>query len=135
MASIVLFHSAYGLRPAVHTAAERLRHLGHEVLVPDLYDGQVVDTLDEGLRIRDEIGMPELLSRAASASAPWVDRGLVYSGFSLGAFMAGASPWRMRGPGRCCSSMAPRTSPKKPPPTSRCNCISPTPTPLSRTTG
>ncbi|MBB5933498.1 dienelactone hydrolase [Streptomyces zagrosensis] len=37
--TIVLFHSAYGLRPAVHTAAERLRAAGHEVHLPDLYEG------------------------------------------------------------------------------------------------
>lgn len=88
MAQIVLFHSAYGLRPAVHEAAARLRDAGHEVHVPDLYDGRVVDSVDEGMRIREEIGTEELLRRAVAASAPLSDGGVVYAGFSLGGALA-----------------------------------------------
>ncbi|MEU3754059.1 dienelactone hydrolase family protein [Streptomyces olivoreticuli] len=86
--TIVLFHSAYGLRPAVHTAAERLRAAGHEVHVPDLYDGRTADTVEEGMAIKDEIGKEELLKRAITAAAPLSDRGLVYAGFSLGGSIA-----------------------------------------------
>ncbi|MCF2530376.1 dienelactone hydrolase family protein [Yinghuangia soli] len=87
MARIVLFHSAYGLRPAVHEAADRLRAAGHEVEVPDLYDGRVVETVEEGMEIKDEIGTEELLRRAVSAAAP-LGRGVIYSGFSMGASLA-----------------------------------------------
>ncbi|GAA0359546.1 dienelactone hydrolase family protein [Streptomyces blastmyceticus] len=86
--TIVLFHSAYGLRPAVHAAAERLRAAGHEVHVPDLYDGRTADTVEEGMAIKDEIGKEELLKRAITAVAPLSDRGLVYAGFSLGGSIA-----------------------------------------------
>ncbi|MDI2126205.1 dienelactone hydrolase family protein [Yinghuangia seranimata] len=87
MARIVLFHSVYGPRPAVHAAAERLRAAGHEVTVPDLYDGRVVDDIEEGFEIREEIGNEELLRRAVAAVAP-LGRGLVYSGFSMGSSIA-----------------------------------------------
>ncbi|GGX95656.1 dienelactone hydrolase family protein [Streptomyces hiroshimensis] len=86
--TIVLFHSAYGLRPAVHAAAERLRAAGHEVHVPDLYEGRTADTVEDGMAVKDEIGREELLRRAVTAVAPLSDRGLVYAGFSLGGSIA-----------------------------------------------
>lgn len=88
MARILLLHSMYGLRPAVHQAADRLRAAGHEVHVPDLYDGRVVDTPEAGIEIKEEIGRDELLKRAVSAAAPLSQDGLVYAGFSLGAALA-----------------------------------------------
>lgn len=86
--TVVLFHSVHGLRPAVHEAAERLRAEGHEVLVPDLFDGLVTDDLDEGRALRDELGWDELLRRAVAFVAPHSAAGLVYAGFSLGAGVA-----------------------------------------------
>jgi dienelactone hydrolase len=86
--TIVLFHSAYGPRPAVHAAADRLRAAGHEVVVPDLYDGRVVDSVEAGRAVRDGIGNEELLRRAVVAAAPYSERGLVYAGFSLGGALA-----------------------------------------------
>ncbi|GHC71023.1 dienelactone hydrolase family protein [Streptomyces cinnamoneus] len=86
--TILLFHSAYGLRPAVHAAAERLRAAGHEVHVPDLYGGRTAETVEDGMAIKDEIGREELLRRAVTAAAPLSDRGLVYAGFSLGGSVA-----------------------------------------------
>ncbi|MDF3288618.1 dienelactone hydrolase family protein [Streptomyces silvisoli] len=86
--TIVLFHSTYGLRPAVHTAADRLRAAGHEVVVPDLFDGRTADTVTDGLAIKDEIGHEELLRRAVTAAAPHSQRGVVYAGLSLGGAIA-----------------------------------------------
>ncbi|MFG1806607.1 dienelactone hydrolase family protein [Streptomyces sp. NPDC049040] len=86
--TIVLFHSMYGLRPAVHAAADRLRAAGHEVHVPDLYGGRTTTDAEEGMRIKDEIGKDELLRRAVAEAAPLSDRGLVYAGFSLGGSVA-----------------------------------------------
>jgi dienelactone hydrolase len=86
--TIVLFHSAYGLRPAVTAAAERLRRAGHEVHVPDLYDGRTAETVEDGMAIKDEIGKDELLRRAVAVVAPLSGRGLVYAGFSLGGSIA-----------------------------------------------
>ncbi|MFE9121098.1 dienelactone hydrolase family protein [Streptomyces sp. NPDC007172] len=86
--NIMLFHSVYGLRPAVQEAAERLRAAGHQVHVPDLYEGRTAETVEEGSDIKDEIGADELLKRAVLAAAPYSESGLVYAGFSLGGSIA-----------------------------------------------
>lgn len=86
--NIMLFHSTYGLRPAVHAAAARLRAAGHEVQVPDLFEGHTFETVEEGLAFKEEVGKDELLRRAVLAAAPYSDRGLVYAGFSFGASTA-----------------------------------------------
>ncbi|MFE5618402.1 dienelactone hydrolase family protein [Streptomyces sp. NPDC056524] len=85
---IMLFHSTYGLRPAVESAAERLRSAGHQVRVPDLFGGQTARTAEEGMELQKSIGKEELLRRAVLAAAPYSDRGLVYAGFSFGASVA-----------------------------------------------
>ncbi|MGE7389279.1 dienelactone hydrolase family protein [Streptomyces sp. NPDC004126] len=86
--NIMLFHSTYGLRPAVHAAADRLRAAGHEVQVPDLFEGRTFATFEEGAAYQEEVGRDELLKRAVLASAPFSDRGLVYAGFSFGGSVA-----------------------------------------------
>ncbi|WP_042443181.1 dienelactone hydrolase family protein [Streptacidiphilus jiangxiensis] len=91
VAQIVLFHSTYGLRPAVTDAAERLRAAGHVVHTPDLYDGKTFDDIESGLAHRDLITREELLRRAVAAVAPLLTPdgpGLVYAGFSLGGAIA-----------------------------------------------
>ncbi|MEU5653999.1 dienelactone hydrolase family protein [Streptomyces sp. NPDC047737] len=86
--NIMLFHSTFGLRPAVHAAADRLRAAGHEVRVPDLFEGHTFDTVEEGMAFKDQVGKDELLRRAVLAAAPYSDQGLVYAGFSFGASVA-----------------------------------------------
>ncbi|MFD5039739.1 dienelactone hydrolase family protein [Streptomyces sp. NPDC058377] len=86
--NIMLFHSTYGLRPAVHASAERLRAAGHEVRVPDLFEGHTFETVEEGMAFKDQVGKDELLKRAVLAAAPYSDQGLVYAGFSFGASVA-----------------------------------------------
>ncbi|MCF6523047.1 dienelactone hydrolase family protein [Streptomyces sp. JJ36] len=88
MATVVLFHSAYGLRPAVQQAADRMREAGHTVHVPDLYEGRSAGTVEEGMALHDEIGRDELLMRAITATAPHSEHGLVYAGLSLGGAVA-----------------------------------------------
>lgn len=83
MSTIVLFHSALGLRPAVHRFADRLREDGHDVHTPDLYDGRTFDDLGLGEAYRDEIGIHELTARAQSAVAE-MPEDVVYGGFSMG---------------------------------------------------
>ncbi|GAA2234791.1 dienelactone hydrolase family protein [Streptomyces amakusaensis] len=85
---IMLFHSTYGLRPAVRSAAERLRAAGHQVWTPDLFEGRTFDTVEDGMAFKDGLGKDELLKRAVLAAAPYSDRGVVYAGFSLGASIA-----------------------------------------------
>ncbi|WP_062211525.1 dienelactone hydrolase family protein [Streptomyces sp. NBRC 109706] len=85
---VMLFHSAYGLRPAVREAAQRLRAAGHQVWTPDLFDGRTAETVEAGMEIKEEIGRDELLRRAIAATAPHSDGGLVYAGFSMGGSLA-----------------------------------------------
>ena len=82
--TIVLFHSALGLRPGVRGFAERLRAAGFTVHTPDLYEGQVFTSFDDGVRVRDAIGIPAMLERAAAAVAA-LPAEVVYAGFSMGA--------------------------------------------------
>lgn len=86
--NIMLFHSTCGLRPAVHASAERLRAAGHEVRVPDLFEGHTFETVEEGMAFKEQLGKDELLKRAVLAAAPYSDQGLVYAGFSFGASVA-----------------------------------------------
>ncbi|MFP8887917.1 MULTISPECIES: dienelactone hydrolase family protein [Streptomyces] len=88
MPTVVMFHSAYGPRPAVEEAAVRLREAGHEVHTPDLYGGRTARTVEESMAIKDGIGRDELLRRAVAATAPLSERGVVYAGFSLGGAIA-----------------------------------------------
>lgn len=83
MSEVVLFHSALGLRPGVHWFADRLRAAGHTVHTPDYYDGEVFDSLDDGLAKRDALGPDEILRRGRAAVEP-LSPELVYAGFSLG---------------------------------------------------
>lgn len=86
--NIMLFHSTYGLRPAVRAAADRLRGAGHEVWTPDLFEGRTFESVEEGMEFKEQIGKDELLKRAVLAAAPYSERGLVYAGFSFGASVA-----------------------------------------------
>ncbi|MFG2842888.1 dienelactone hydrolase family protein [Kitasatospora sp. NPDC048296] len=89
MAQIVLFHSADGLRPVVHAAADRLRAAGHTVHTPDLFEGRTFDDSEASRAYQEEIGgSEELLKRAVIAVAPLSEGGLVYAGFSLGGAIA-----------------------------------------------
>lgn len=89
MATVVLFHSALGRRPAVKTFADQLRAAGHSVHTPDLYDGEVFNDLHAGAAKRDALGVPVLLDRAHRAVAD-LPPALVYAGFSMGAAAAQA---------------------------------------------
>jgi dienelactone hydrolase len=81
---VVLFHSALGLRPAVRDFADRLSEAGHIVHTPDLYDGEVFEDLEHGMKKRESLGTQELAMRAQGAVAD-LPPGLVYAGFSMGA--------------------------------------------------
>ena len=84
---IVVFHSALGLRPAVRDFADRLSEAGHIVHTPDLYDGEVFDDLEHGMKKRESLGTQELAMRAQDAVAD-LPPDLAYAGFSMGAVVA-----------------------------------------------
>ena len=83
MAEVVLFHSVLGLRPGLIAAADRLRAAGHTVHTPDLFDGEVFDDLDDGMRKEEDLGFREIARRAEEAVAE-LPEGLVFAGFSMG---------------------------------------------------
>lgn len=87
MASIVLFHSALGLTTGTKKFAETLARDGHTVHTPDLFDGETFRSLEEGVRKRDALGLPELMQRAAKA-AELTPTNSIYAGFSMGAAAA-----------------------------------------------
>ncbi|NNG38564.1 carboxymethylenebutenolidase [Flexivirga sp. ID2601S] len=85
--TILLLHSALGLRPAVTRFADQLRERGYDVVSPDYYDGSVFDDTCAGLSHRDDVGPAQLLKRVR----PIVDQipeDTVLAGFSLGAAFA-----------------------------------------------
>jgi dienelactone hydrolase len=84
VAEIAVFHSVLGVRPGVLDAARRLTGGGHDVLVVDLFEGEVFDEYEPALHLAENvIGHRELLARAGRATASLAD-GLVTLGFSLG---------------------------------------------------
>jgi dienelactone hydrolase len=87
MAEVLLFHHAQGLTRGIGDFADQLRNAGHTVHVPDLYDGQVFATLQDGAQYAAEIGFDTVIERGR-AVAGQLPAGLVYAGFSLGVLPA-----------------------------------------------
>ena len=84
MAEVVLFHHVQGLTEGVRTFAERLRVGGHTVHTPDLFDGELPATIDEGVAHVQSLGAEVISERTDRAVADLPD-GVVYAGFSFGA--------------------------------------------------
>ncbi|QGN48479.1 dienelactone hydrolase family protein [Micromonospora sp. WMMD558] len=89
MGHVALFHSVYGLRPAVLAAADRLRAAGHRVIAPDLYGVPAAETVDDGIALLDKIGWEVVVERARAAVRD-LPAHAVFLGFSMGAGVAGA---------------------------------------------
>ncbi|HEU0248681.1 MAG TPA: dienelactone hydrolase family protein [Gaiellaceae bacterium] len=87
MAEVLLFHHAQGLTTGVLAFADRLRAGGHIVNVPDLYDGNTFDNLDDGIAYAREVGFGTIMERGEQAAED-LPRELVYAGFSLGVISA-----------------------------------------------
>jgi len=87
MAEVVLFHHAQGLTPGVSGFAEQLRAEGHTVHAPDLFEGRIFQTLEQGIAHAEQIGFGEVIERGVHA-AQALPAELVYAGFSLGVLPA-----------------------------------------------
>jgi dienelactone hydrolase len=83
MAEVVLFHHVQGLTDGVRAFADELRVGGHTVHTPDLFEGELPATLEEGIALTERIGGKVLDERADRAVAA-LPGDLVYAGFSFG---------------------------------------------------
>ncbi|AMM32454.1 dienelactone hydrolase [Sinomonas atrocyanea] len=87
MADILLFHHALGLTPGVASLADTLIRNGHTVTTPDLFEGRMFATIDEGVAHAREIGFDEIMARGERAASS-LPQDLVYMGLSLGVLPA-----------------------------------------------
>lgn len=87
MAEVLLFHHAHGLTAGVEEFAEGLRGAGHTVHVPDLYEGHVFESLDDGVGFARKTGFGTVIERGRAA-AEGLPAGIVLAGFSLGVLPA-----------------------------------------------
>ena len=63
--------------------ADELRHAGHIVHTPDLFDGRTFDSIESGMSFVRELGFDEVMARGERAASS-LPQALVYAGFSLG---------------------------------------------------
>jgi dienelactone hydrolase len=87
LTDVILFHHAQGLTDGVRRFADQLRRAGHQVTVPDLYDGNTFASLEEGIGYAEQVGFDTVVERGQLA-AEKVPSDIVYAGFSLGVLPA-----------------------------------------------
>jgi dienelactone hydrolase len=83
MTEVVLYHHVQGLTDGVRAFADELRHAGHTVHTPDLFDGRRFDTIEDGMAFVREAGFAEMAERGVAA-AEGIGPDVVYGGFSFG---------------------------------------------------
>ena len=86
MAEVLLFHHVQGLTTGVQAFADDLRAAGHVVHVPDLFDGETFDSIDDGMAHARGLGLA--LDQRADDVAAGLPPSLVYGGFSMGGGLA-----------------------------------------------
>lgn len=87
MIDVIVFHHALGLTAGVQAFADRLIGAGHRVMVPDLYEGETFDDVDDGVAHAEAIGFDTVIDRGVAAATATDDRFAVV-GFSLGVLPA-----------------------------------------------
>jgi len=97
MSEVVVFHHSKGLTEDVLAFAQALRARGHQVHMPDLYDGVTFATLEDGIAHAQSIGVPTILERGRRA-VDGVETDITYVGFSLGVLPAQALAQKRPGP-------------------------------------
>lgn len=88
MAEVVLFHSIFGLRPAIGEAADRLRAAGHTVHTPDLFDGHTFDDYEPAFAWAKESGIGDRVDDLTRAAVESLPSDLVFAGYSYGGYCA-----------------------------------------------
>lgn len=86
MTMVLMFHHIQGLTPGVRKLADDIRAAGHVVHVPDLYDGRVFDSIEEGAAF-SQSGAVDADARA-DEEADRLSPHLVYLGISSGVMQA-----------------------------------------------
>ena len=86
MATILMFHHIQGLTPGMRRFADAIRAAGHTVHAPDLYDGRVFDTIEEGATFQQS-GAVDLDARVDQEAAK-LPQDVVYLGVSSGVMQA-----------------------------------------------
>ncbi|MCM3631204.1 hypothetical protein M3194_28220 [Paenibacillus glycanilyticus] len=56
MAEILLLHHSLGLTKGINTFADKLREVGNTIHVPDLFEGHLFTTTEDGMTYVNEIG-------------------------------------------------------------------------------
>ncbi len=87
MAEVLLFHHIQGLTDGVRSFADDLRQAGHTVHTPDLFDGRIFASIEEGFGFARDTGFDAIRERGAAAADELAPE-LVYAGFSFGVTMA-----------------------------------------------
>ena len=87
MSEILLYHHVQGLTEGVRSFADGLRQAGHTVHTPDLFDGRIFETREDGMGFAREAGFGALAERGVAA-ADDISPDVVYAGFSFGVMMA-----------------------------------------------
>ena len=86
---VIVLHSMYGLRAVERSAARTLRAAGHEVVLPDLYDGLTAEpVVAAGVELMERVGWRTIVSRARAATAGVPDDAALV-GFSMGVGVIG----------------------------------------------
>jgi dienelactone hydrolase len=88
VAELVVFHHTLGLTRPVRHFADELRTAGHTVHTPDLYDGRMFETYEEGSAHSDALGGPMAIVERARAEVESLPSNLVYVGLSSGVLAA-----------------------------------------------
>ena len=86
MTEVVLYHHVQGLTAGVRSFADELRHAGHTVHTPDLFDGRTFDTIEDGMAFAREAGFGALAERGVAVAGGVGPA--VYAGFSMGVMVA-----------------------------------------------
>lgn len=83
MAQVLLFHHAMGQTEGFHAFADVLRHAGHTVHTPDLFEGRTFASIEDGMAHVEHLGFGHFIEEGTAAAEDLPDD-LVYIGFSLG---------------------------------------------------
>ena len=79
MAEVVLFHHIQGLTTGVRAFADQLQAGGHTVHTPDLFNGEIAASIEDGAALVAHRGRETLTARPPSALAP-LPAAVVYAG-------------------------------------------------------